>query len=606
MIHLELLSPAKNLNCGISAIDHGADAVYIGADRFGARAAAGNSIEDIKTLCDYAHQYGAKVYVTVNTIIYDDEIAQTKDFCRQLQAIGVDALLLQDMGLFSVLSQDEELSIQTLHASTQTDNRTIEKVRWLASLGFRRVVLARELSLKEIAEIHRQVSEVELEVFVHGALCVSYSGQCYASQYCFSRSANRGECAQFCRMPFTLRDADGNILEENCHILSLKDMAQLENLEQLANAGAVSFKIEGRLKDADYVKNITAAYSERLNEICRKYPGKYCRASKGKCSYTFKADIQKSFNRGFTTYFFDGRQKGMVSPNTPKAIGEYVGRTKEIRGNAITVSSTKSFNNGDGLCFFDNQEELIGFRVNKAEGNKLFPLKMPRELKSGIHLYRNHDQSFQTILSKQSAQRKMEIQMSLYIGSNTLTLHITDENDNRYTATEPYVYAKAEKSQYDNICRQLTKLGGTPYVCSDIKILSDEEIPFIQNSILAQLRRECLSKIVYSKEAGCKDSSGQAMGIPANYPIPYLYNAANAKAKAFYDNYGIKASAFEKDMPSDKLLMQCRYCIKHEMGFCTRNGQRMPWKEPLTLSLSDGKTFRIKFNCKDCQMEIWA
>ena len=362
MDKIELLAPAKNLECGIAAIDHGADAVYIGAQRFGARVAAGNSVEDIAQLCTYAHQFGAKVYVTVNTIIYDEELEDTQRLLQDLQAANVDAILVQDMGLLSIVrsafplryAKNCQLSTD-LHASTQTDNRTIEKVQWLRSLGFRRVVLARELSLKEIAAIHQAVPDVELEVFVHGALCVSYSGQCYASQYCFGRSANRGACAQFCRLPFDLEDADGNVIERGRHLLSLKDMCRIDQLEELMEAGAVSFKIEGRLKDIDYVKNVTAAYSQRLNEIIARHPDKYCRASLGSCTYSFTPNLQKTFNRGFTDYFLYGRKPNIFSPDTPKALGEYVGKVKEIRGNSFNVAGTASFANGDGLCFFKEE-----------------------------------------------------------------------------------------------------------------------------------------------------------------------------------------------------------------------------------------------------------
>ena len=371
MTKLELLSPAKNLECGIAAIDHGADAVYIGATRFGARAAADNSVEDIKTLCDYAHQYDAKVYVTINTLLYDSELEEAAQLCREVTGAGADAILIQDLRLLDMVqgsrfkvqgennsqlsALNSKLRAPLFHASTQTDNRTIEKVQQLAQMGFRRVVLARELSIKEIAAIHKAVPDVELEVFVHGALCVSYSGRCYASEYCFGRSANRGECAQFCRLPFTLKDADGKVIEQDKHLLSLKDFAQLNNLERLVEAGAVSFKIEGRLKDVDYVKNITAAYSQKLNSIIKAHPDLYQRASMGKCSYTFQPDIHKSFNRGFTTYFADGRQAEQASMLTPKSIGEYVGKVKEIRGNSFNVSSVTSFANGDGMCFFSPQ-----------------------------------------------------------------------------------------------------------------------------------------------------------------------------------------------------------------------------------------------------------
>jgi len=603
---LELLSPAKNLECGITAINHGADAVYIGASRFGARAAAGNSIDDIRTLCHHAHLFDARVFVTVNTVIYDNEIEETITLCRQLKEAGVDALLIQDMGLTEMLGNEDI----NLHASTQTDNRTADKVKWLASLGFKRVVLARELSIEEIAEIHKAVPEVELEVFVHGALCVSYSGQCYASEHCFSRSANRGECAQFCRMPFTLKDADGRILEQSRHLLSLKDMAQLENLEKLAEAGAVSFKIEGRLKDADYVKNITAAYSERLNEICRRHPDRYCRASMGHCSYTFTPDIKKSFNRGFTSYFANGRQQNMVSLDTPKALGEMVGKVKELRSNSFNVASTAAFSNGDGLCFFDSNRQLVGFRVNRAEGNRLFPLQMPHGLKPGTILYRNHDQAFQTLLAKPSSERKVQISMALTVKEDQLTLNLTDEHGNTCSVTAPYEYQTAQKPQEENIRKQLTKLGGTIYTCCNVIIDCNAEQPFIPSSMLAQLRREAVEAMENrerSKSAQCANANtGNSITNAPHYKYEYLYNAANRQAKSFYEKKGINAKAFETDTVSDKMLMQCRYCLRNEMGYCTKSNRKAPWKEPLTLMLDDGRQFRVKFNCNECQMEIWA
>ena len=340
---LELLAPAKNLECGIAAIDHGADAVYIGAPKFGARAAAGNSIEDIKQLCDYAHQFGAKVHVTVNTIIYDEEM--NDDLFKMivdLDRIGVDALLLQDMGLLWEV-RARSLWSRELHSSTQCDVRTPEKAYWLTTIGFDRVVLARELSIEEIKRIHEEVPDRTLEVFVHGALCVSYSGVCYASEQCFDRSANRGECAQFCRMKFDLLDAQGNEIEHQRHLLSLKDLCQIDHLKDLADAGASSFKIEGRLKDVNYVKNVVAAYSKKLDEIVAREPKEYRRASMGRCSYSFVPNLKKTFNRGFTNYFLRGRQPDIASFDTPKAIGEYVGKVKEIRGNiSFNVATTMS------------------------------------------------------------------------------------------------------------------------------------------------------------------------------------------------------------------------------------------------------------------------
>lgn len=624
---LELLSPAKNLECGIEAINHGADAVYIGASRFGARAMAGNSTDDIAKLCQYAHQFDAKVYVTVNTIIYNEELSATISLIKDLQEIGVDAILVQDMGLYSILSnkrnslsgEENDLSAEaisaissmpSLHASTQTDNRTVEKVKWLASIGFKRVVLARELSIEEIREIHEAVPEVELEVFVHGALCVSYSGQCYASQHCFNRSANRGECAQFCRMAFTLRDASGETLEQSRHLLSLKDMAQLDNLERLALAGAMSFKIEGRLKDVDYVKNVTAAYSERLNEICRRHPDRFQRASMGKCNYTFKPDIKKSFNRGFTTYFADNKpsteRDSLVSFDTPKAIGEPVGRVKELRGNSFNVSSMAAFSNGDGLCFFDSDRKLIGFRVNKAEGNRLFPLTMPRELRPGTMLFRNYDHAFQTLLSKNSAERKMGVSMLLKVTKDRLTLIMTNEHGDTYTASEQYDYQLAQKPQDENINRQLSKLGSTPFVCQDITIESEVEQPFIPSSTLSRLRQNATQSECRRNSSGISAKPGRKTNsIAPQYQHSYLHNAANDEAKAFYKSQGISATAFEKDGNSgETLLMQCRYCLRAELGYCTKSGRKAPWREPLTITLDDGKTFRLKFNCAKCQMEI--
>ena len=458
MTPLELLAPAKNLACGIAAIDHGADAVYIGAPKFGARAAVGNSIDDIRQLCEYAHQFDAKIYVTLNTIVYDDELEQVRSLIDELAAIGVDAVLVQDMGLLQFMDGKPF----EIHASTQTDNRTADKVRWLKQLGFSRAVLARELSAEEIAEIHREVPDIELEVFVHGALCVSYSGICYASQHCFQRSANRGECAQFCRMRFSLVDADGTEIEHERYLLSLKDMNQSDNLEKLIEAGAVSFKIEGRLKDVAYVKNVTAAYSERLNAYIRKHPEEYCRASKGRCEYTFTPNLNRTFNRGYTTYFVNGRQPDIASFDTPKAVGEFVGRVKEIRNDSFNVAGTASFANGDGLCFLNSDRQFEGFRANRVAGNRIFPFKMPAGLRPGMALYRNNDQEFERILSKPSATRKIAITVALRsvddgfeLSANGVTVHFDAEHQ------------LAQKSPRENIVRQLSKLGDTIYECAE-------------------------------------------------------------------------------------------------------------------------------------------
>ena len=600
MRQLELLAPAKNLECGMAAIDHGADAVYIGAQRFGARAAVGNSVDDIQKLCQYAHQFEAKVYVTVNTIVYDEELEDTRRLLQDLAHAGVDAVLVQDMG---VMQMAKEIGL-TIHASTQTDNRSADKVRWLNSLGMARVVLARELSVGEIADIHRQVPETELEVFVHGALCVSYSGLCYASQYCFGRSANRGACAQFCRMKFDLLDADGEMLDSQRYFLSLKDMNQSQHLAELIEAGAVSFKIEGRLKDVSYVKNVTAAYSELLNEYIHHHPEEYERASKGRCKYTFKPDLRKTFNRGYTTYFLKGRQPNIASFDTPKAMGEYVGTVKEIRGLSFNVAGVASFSNGDGLCFVNDKRELEGFRVNRVEGNRLFPLKMPDNLRPGLRLYRNNDQEMERLLSKPSSERKIPVKMALRATADGFSLQMGD-----VVAHLVSEHQEAQKDPRENIVRQLTKLGGTPFDCVDVDIPADFNY-FIPSSLLADLRRQVVSQW----ETTCPSMTNKAfvndkrpVSYGETYQSKYLYNVSNHLARQFYAQQGVEVSDAFELRPQQGPIMQCRHCLRYSLGFCVKNGGRRPeWKEPLSLRLGDGRTFRLEFDCKHCQMNVYV
>ena len=603
---LELLAPAKNLECGIAAIDHGADAVYIGADHFGARAAAGNSTDDIARLCSYAHQFGARVYVTVNTIVYDNEIDSVRRLLKRIGEAGADAILVQDMALVSMLS---DIGLE-MHASTQTDNRTADKVEWLRGLGFKRVVLARELSVDEIAEIHAKHPDVELEVFVHGALCVSYSGQCYASQYCFQRSANRGECAQFCRLKFDLVDAEGKVIEHDRHLLSLKDMCQIDNLERLAEAGAVSFKIEGRLKDVAYVKNVTAAYSRRLDEIVAAHPDKYRRASFGRVDYGFDPDLRKTFNRGYTTYFADGRQPDIFSPDTPKALGEYVGKVKEVKRQCLTVSGVASFANGDGLCFINADRQLEGFRVNRAEGNHLYPSSMPRNLRQGVALYRNNDQQFERLLSRPSAVRRLSLTMSLSATESGFALDVATEDGRKARVEAKAEHTVAQKPQHENIVRQLSKLGTTIYDCTNITIPDD--FPwFVPSSLLAQMRRDACAEVSEHSLTSKHPSPQSVHPSPLTYKNPsrppYLLNASNTLAVEFYRQLGVEASAFEtqKKHGEGEKLMQCRFCLRHALGYCVNKGGRKPqWKEPLFLRLPDGRKFQLQFNCKRCEMYL--
>lgn len=647
---LELLAPAKNLECGIAAIEHGADAVYIGAPRFGARAAAGNSLEDIRQLCDYAHQYGAKVHVTVNTIIYDNELEDTLKMIVELDKMGVDALLLQDMGVLWEIRANNLWS-RELHASTQCDTRTPDKAYWLTTLGFSRVVLARELSLDEIKAIHEEVPDRELEVFVHGALCVSYSGVCYASEKCFDRSANRGECAQFCRMKFNLCDSDGKEIEHQRHLLSLKDLCQIDYLKDLADAGATSFKIEGRLKDINYVKNVVAAYNKKLDEIVRNEPLKYRRASRGHVEYTFIPNLKKTFNRGFTNYFLKGRQQDIASFDTPKAIGEYVGRVKEIRGKlSFNVATTASFTNGDGLCFINDDHELEGFRVNRAEGNRLYPFGMPDHLRPGMALYRNNDRTFESILSHKTAERRIPIAIELrpamdnsskgqQMGINvTAYIFKNVAQGMMYQAAElfkEFPLEVAKRSQRDNIEAQMRKLGDTIYECKEIALLDGMGDLFVPNSVLAAIRRELVEKLdalnkealdralawgndrmmfgggyVFSQPGEHCMSSEEFVWQPEYGKWGYLYNIANASARDFYERHGLEyiKPAFElKQGQGESLIMQCRHCIRYSLGYCVKRGGKKPtWKEPLFLELGDGRRFRLEFACNHCQMNVYS
>ena len=604
MIELELLAPARDLECGKAAIDHGADAVYISAERFGARAAVGNTVSDIGELCRYAHRFAAKVYVTVNTIIYDNELDDTSSLIEQLENVGVDAVLVQDMAVMGMVKKAAR------HASTQTDNRTPEKVRWLRDIGFRRVVLARELSISEIAEIHDKVPDVELEVFVHGALCVAYSGLCYASQYCFNRSANRGECAQFCRLKFDLSDSSGKVIERNRHLLSLKDMNQSANLERLVDAGATSFKIEGRLKDISYVKNVTAAYSRLLDDIVRRNNGKYRRASLGHCNHGFNPELSKSFNRGFTTYFADGRQSDMASIDTPKSIGEFVGTVKEIRGTSFNVAGVSSFSNGDGICFINDNHELEGFRINRVEGNRLFPLKMPRNLHAGMKLYRNNDVVFERLLSKSGQIRKIPVAMSLTSTEDGFVLNVEIKGLCAASFALTAAHQPALTSQRENIIRQLSKLGNTVYECSEI-IVPDDFDYFIPSSILSEMRRSVIDKLErmsgsFPVNGNCLDES-KVSSVP-EYPDAVMYNISNSQSRTFYERKGKTSlkQAFELQRDTDVPIMQCRYCLRHALGFCVKNGgKKAQWHEPLYLSLPDGRRFRLEFDCRNCQMNIY-
>ena len=601
---IELLAPAKNLECGIEAINHGADAVYIGAPRFGARAAAGNSLEDIAALVQHAHVYNARIYVTVNTILRDEELKDTEAMIWDLYRAGVDALIIQDMGITRL-----NLPPIPLHASTQMDNRTVQKVKFLADVGFRQVVLARELTLDEIAKIHAACPDTLLEVFVHGALCVSYSGQCYVSQACFGRSANRGECAQFCRLGFDMVDADGKVIARNKHLLSLKDMNQSENLEALLDAGASSLKIEGRLKDVSYVKNVTAYYRQKLDAILKRRK-EYIRASSGTVKLAFRPQLDKSFSRGFTDYFVHGRNPGIFSFDTPKSLGEEVGTVKEIRGNYLTVAGVKSFSNGDGLCYLDERGKLCGFRVNRVDGNKLYPQEMPR-VKPKTRLYRNFDQEFERVMQKKSAERKIAVTLRLEENNFGFTLSAADEDDNRISLAMPREKELARTPQLENLKNQLSKLGNTPFEAESVEIVLSDNW-FIPSSELSDLRRRAVEKLLEARRINYPREVWRVPETHHAFPaqeLTYLGNVMNGAAAAFYHDHGVRriAPAFEKEAPEKAVLTFCKHCLRYTMGWCpVHHKVRSPYREPYFLVSSDGKRFRLQFDCKLCQMKVYA
>lgn len=600
---IELLSPAKDLACGMEAINHGADAVYIGAPRFSARAAAGNTIEEIRELCDYAHLYDARIYVAFNTILKEEELKEAEQLIWQLYEAGADALIIQDMGIIGL-----HLPPIPLHASTQTDNRTPEKVRFLEEVGFRQVVLARELSLNQIRQISEQTT-VPLEVFVHGALCVSYSGQCYLSAALSGRSANRGECAQYCRLPYTMIDAEDRVIASGKHFLSLKDMNRSEQLEALLDAGVSSFKIEGRLKDVSYVKNITAYYRQKLDLILERRP-EYLRASSGRSVFSFDPAPAKSFNRGFTPYFLKERIADITSFDTPKSLGEEVGVVKEIRGNSFTIAGLKQLNNGDGLTFFNAHGELEGFRVNRVDANRVYPMDMP-PLHPKMKLYRNYDQAFEKLMSKSSAERKLSVKIEFTDNPSGFTLCMTDETDARVMIVQPFEKELARKDQQENIRTQLAKLGNTLFEVEDIQVQLSENW-FVPSSVLAEMRRQAVDRLMSDRKIRFRRETARMRPITEKKPLlkgdlTYLGNVSNSYAQSFYTSFGIEKvdPAFEILPQKNVPLMFTKHCMRYSMGWCpVYQKQKSPYKEPYFLQYKDTR-LRLDFDCKQCQMVVY-
>ena len=614
---LELLSPAKNFDIGKAAIDCGADAVYIGAPQFGARSAAANSVSDIEKLCSYAHQYNAKVFVTLNTLLYDRELEEAVRMIHELYNAGTDALIIQDMALM-----EADLPPIPLHASTQTNNLDIEKILFLEKAGFSRVVLGRESSLEEIKLISNNTT-VELESFVHGSLCVSHSGQCYLSHTMTGRSANRGECAQPCRLPYDLEDANGEVIARNKFLLSLKDLNLSSSIDELIHAGITSFKIEGRLKDISYVRNVTSYYRKQIDKAITNSQG-YCKASNGNVYHHFEADLEKTFNRGYTDFFLNGRHDDILSIDTPKSTGKLIGKVKEIYNFFFTVNATESVNNNDGLCFFDNKGVLHGIKVNKTEGNRVFPSVIPEELETGMDIYRNYDHSFNRLLETDGTHRKLQVNIKFTEQTSGYLLECIDENNITASAFIENIYQEAREGEKSLLAikEQLSKLGQTIYIAGQVDI-DVTTIPFIPASRLNELRREVIAKLTVLRLEHFKNQQKESgdnayhhrqteTALSTLYPeqnLTFQGNVVNKLAEEFYHHHGVISIDPGLEVQSDfknKQIMTAHHCLKFIYGMCSKklksqSGQE--YKEPFYL-VNNNKRYRLAFDCKECVMKI--
>ena len=602
MRKIELLAPAKNLETGIAAINFGSDAVYIGPEKFSARAAAANSLDEIEKLIKHAHIYKAKVYATINTILYDSELEEAEKLITDLYNRGIDAVIIQDMGILEM-----NLPPVELHASTQTDNYDIERIKFLDSIGFPRIVLARELSLQQIKEIRKE-TKCELEFFVHGALCVSLSGRCYMSAASGGRSANRGQCAQPCRKIYTLTDADGKIISNSKYPLSLKDMNQTENLKDLIDAGIDSLKIEGRLKDIDYVKNITAHYRKALDNILEGRSD-IVKASSGRVYFDFTPDPSRTFNRGYTEYFMNGKNGSITSPHTPKSLGKEIGRVAETGNNWFRLKALEKINNGDGLAFFDKDKNVTGVKVNRAEDTKIFPLAMNGIYKDAI-VYRNHDILFDKTLSASRTERKIDVTMKFSESDNGFKLSVIDEDN--FTASEEMQIAKETSNSNDNsqIKKQLAKLGGTIFKTSDIKITTTENF-FIPVSIINDLRRKVTEKLMERRISSYKIEPVTINKTETPYPYKkadYRLNISNHLAEKFYGRHGVEEIENSFETSTSRItgtLMTTKLCLKHENNLCHKqNSSNKKFTEPYYL-IDGNIRYRVEFDCRDCFMLIF-
>ena len=609
--HLELLAPAKNADIGIEAINHGADAIYIGGPAFGARANAENTVADIERLTRHAHRFGARVFVTCNTILHDAEVDSASALIHQLHEAGADALIVQDMGILEL-----DLPPIQLHASTQTDIRHPEKARFLQDVGFSQIVLAREMTLTEIRKV-AAATDCALEFFVHGALCVAFSGQCYISHAHTGRSANRGECSQACRLPYDLADKDGNLVASNQHLLSMKDNNQSANLRALADAGISSFKIEGRYKDMAYVKNITAHYRQLLDGIMEDAP-EYSRTSAGRSTFLFNPVAEKTFNRGATDYFVNGRTADIGAFDSPKFVGEPVGSVIRVDGKQrrfFDTTSAVELHNGDGLTFYDRKGELVGLRVNRAEKiGEDFRIHtaetLPAELFPGSGLFRNRDQEFERILEKKSAERRIAVDISLTETPAGFALTLTDETGVAATAELPHAKEPAKDSEraLAGLKESVAKLGTTIFSARKVE-LDISAAWFLPASSLNALRRDAAEKLEAARLATLPRLPRRAaVEPPVPYPeteLSYLANVLNDRARAFYQRHGVQLieAAYEaNEMLDDASLMITKHCLRYSFNLCPKEVKGIK-PDPMTL-INGKEKLTLRFDCKRCEMHV--
>lgn len=602
MNQIELLAPARDLACGMAAIDGGADAVYIGAPRFGARARAGNSLEDIEALVRYAHRYWARVYATVNTLLYDHELPEAVELIARLYEIGVDAVIVQDVGLLEC-----DLPPIPLIASTQMHNDTPDKVAFLEQVGFARVILARELSLEQIRAI-RARTRIELEVFVHGALCVCYSGQCYLSYAIGGRSGNRGECAQPCRRRYTLVDRHGVPVVQNKHLLSLRDMNRSAYLGELIDAGVCAFKIEGRLKDRAYVLNVVGYYRHVLDGLLAERGLRA--ASSGRSRIDFAPDVHKTFHRGYTDYFLHGRREKIGALDTPKMVGEEVGKVRRVLRDGFEIDSAVELHNGDGLCFFDAAGELVGTVVTGVQGQRV-QVESTEGVRVGSVVYRNHDHRFLSALEKSRPERRIGVRMTLRETANGLALSAVDEDGNRAeveAGVEKQVALKPAQ-MVETVRRQLTKTGETGFECQEVEIAWTTPL-FVPVGTLNAMRRDLLDRLAQVREQNRPRLEVLPVRNDVPYPatrLSYLGNVLNQKAAAFYRRHGvieIEPAAESGLEMRGRQVMRTRYCVLHQLDLCRRAHPDGP-AEPLYLVDENGHRYRLKFDCARCEMTVF-